>query len=191
MSNIEDIEKEIQKLQESIENELKKLQKPRGMLAKYAKMAELEDGILNYKYISRSLFYYIFFIHLELLGPNKDITNIDVEINEAEEFLTTDQLNIIRSIVDDEAQIRINTDEEQEASEWSSDRLSNLGLRPTLESLGLRPKYTENSNDYDEEDHTNEFIIGEIEPNQNATTSEKEITCSAVTSKASKGILYH
>ena len=44
MSNIEDIEKEIQKLQESIETELKKLQKPRGMLAKFAKMAELEEG---------------------------------------------------------------------------------------------------------------------------------------------------
>jgi hypothetical protein len=45
MSNIEDIEKEIIKLQDSIESALKKLQKPRGLMAKYSKMSELEDGI--------------------------------------------------------------------------------------------------------------------------------------------------
>ena len=87
-----------------------------------------------------------FLSFLEILGPNKDVTNIDVEINEAEEFLTTDQLNIIRSIVEDESKI-VNVVDEQTpvagANDWDADRLVRLGLRPTLESLGLRPKNDE------------------------------------------------
>jgi hypothetical protein len=47
MVNIQDIEKEIMELQETIENALKKLQKPRGSLAKFSKMADLEDGRPN------------------------------------------------------------------------------------------------------------------------------------------------
>ncbi len=68
-----------------------------------------------------------------------------MEINEAEEFLTTDQLNIIRSIVEDETKIVNIVDEPVEIkNDWDADRLVRLGLRPTLESLGLRPKNSEN-----------------------------------------------
>jgi hypothetical protein len=106
----------------------------------------------------------------EILGPNKDVTNIDVEIKEAEEFLTTDQLNIIRSIVDDETELLNNDEATVETTDW--DR---LGLRPTLESLGLRPKYNENSNDnydndensivdsiHDDNNDKDEIIVGEV-----------------------------
>ena len=75
--------------------------------------------------------------NLEILGPNKDLTNIDTEIKEAEEFLSEDQINIIRSIVTttcsaegeactSKASDRVETDN----SKWEN-------LRPTLRSLGL------------------------------------------------------
>jgi len=44
MANIEDIEKEIIQLQEKIESALSELNKPRGVMAKYAKLAEFENG---------------------------------------------------------------------------------------------------------------------------------------------------
>ncbi len=44
MVNIQDIEKEIIELQDTIETALKKLQKPRGVLAQYSKMTDLEEG---------------------------------------------------------------------------------------------------------------------------------------------------
>jgi hypothetical protein len=47
MVNIQDIEKEIIELQETIETALKKLQKPRGSLAKFSKMADFEEGKAN------------------------------------------------------------------------------------------------------------------------------------------------
>jgi transcription factor IIIB subunit 2 len=78
MTNIQEIEKEIIQLQENIETALNELNKPRGVLAKYAKLTKFED---------------------EILGPNKDVTNIDTEIKEAEEFLSEDQINLIKSIV--------------------------------------------------------------------------------------------
>lgn len=44
MANIQDLEKEIICLQESIESALQKLQKPRGVFAKFAKISEFEEG---------------------------------------------------------------------------------------------------------------------------------------------------
>lgn len=44
MANIQDIEKEIIQLQEKIESALSELNKPRGIMAKYAKLAEFENG---------------------------------------------------------------------------------------------------------------------------------------------------
>ena len=44
MTNIHDIEKEIFLLQEKIETALNDLNKPRGIMAKYAKLAEFENG---------------------------------------------------------------------------------------------------------------------------------------------------
>lgn len=49
MANIQDLEKEIVSLQESIESALQKLQKPRGMFAKFAKISEFEEGNLILK----------------------------------------------------------------------------------------------------------------------------------------------
>ena len=44
MVNIQDIEKEIIVLQEKIETALNELNKPRGLMAKYAKVCEFENG---------------------------------------------------------------------------------------------------------------------------------------------------
>ena len=45
MTNIHEIEKEIIQLQENIEAALNELQtKPRGIMAKYAKLTRFEDG---------------------------------------------------------------------------------------------------------------------------------------------------
>lgn len=99
MANIHDIEKEIVMLQDKIETALSELNKPRGIMAKYAKLTEFEN---------------------EILGPNKDLLNIDTEIQEAEEFLSEDQKSLIRSIVDDD-----------------SLKMLPENLRPTLRSLGL------------------------------------------------------
>jgi hypothetical protein len=73
----------------------------------------------------------------EILGPNKDLTNLDTEIKEAEEFLSEDQINIIRSIVTTDetstissAKCSSNDKIEAESSKWEN-------LRPTLRSLGL------------------------------------------------------
>ena len=45
MANIQEIEKEISKLQENIEKALSELNKPRGILAKYSKLCQFENGI--------------------------------------------------------------------------------------------------------------------------------------------------
>ncbi len=47
MSNIQDIEKEIVMLQDKIETALNELNKPRGFMAKYAKLTEFENGKNN------------------------------------------------------------------------------------------------------------------------------------------------
>lgn len=112
---------------------------------------------------------FIIIIFLEILGPNKDITNVDTEIKEAEEFLSEDQINIIRSIVgpisipqqqqqlrdeepttsklavlDDTTTKRVLTEEEKE--KWNN-------LRPTLRSFGFgRPNNARHTDDYDEDD---------------------------------------
>ena len=112
-------------MQENIEQSLSELQqKPRGLLAKYAKLSQFED---------------------EILGPNKDLTNIDTELKEAEDFLSEEQIGIIRSIVIESEKLIGNVSEklegvacgsgcgsggDDEASKWNN-------LRPTLKSLGL------------------------------------------------------
>jgi len=114
MVNIQDIEKEIIVLQEKIETALNELNKPRGLIAKYAKVCEFEN---------------------EILGPNKDLLNIDTEIKEAEEFLSEDQISLIRSIaLDDIAPMQPMPEH----------------LRPTLHSLGLAKSNTALSENEDE-----------------------------------------
>jgi hypothetical protein len=108
------------------------------------------------------------------------LLNMDVEIKEAEEFLTTDQLNIIRSIVDDETELLNNDEATVETTDW--DR---LGLRPTLESLGLRPKFNENSNDnYDNDDNS---IVDSIHEDNNNDKEEiilGEVVVSSIITKS-------
>ncbi len=59
------------------------------------------------------------------MGPNKDVTNIDNEIQEAEEFLNEDQMSLIRSIVVDDPLLK-------------SIPAENLTkINPTLRSLGF------------------------------------------------------
>ena len=49
MTNIHEIEKEIIQLQENIEAALNELQsKPRGIMAKYAKLTRFEDGTFDF-----------------------------------------------------------------------------------------------------------------------------------------------
>ncbi len=113
MTNIQEIEKEIMQLQENIEVALQELHKPRGIMAKYSKLSEFEA---------------------EILGPNKDLTNIDTEIKEAEEFLSEDQINLIRSIVTDPA-VEGTSSKTVNGESTTNDKWNNL--RPTLRSLGL------------------------------------------------------
>ena len=49
MANIQEIEKEIVQLQENIEAALNELSRPRGQLAKYAKLCQFENGLKFYK----------------------------------------------------------------------------------------------------------------------------------------------
>ncbi len=58
---------------------------------------------------------------IEILGPNKEPTNLDTEFKEAEEFLSEDQISLIRSIVVDDSIKMVISDT----------------IRPTLRSLGL------------------------------------------------------
>lgn len=52
MTNIHEIEKEIIQLQENIEAALNELQtKPRGIMAKYAKLTRFEDGKAEFIYV--------------------------------------------------------------------------------------------------------------------------------------------
>jgi transcription factor IIIB subunit 2 len=114
MTNIQEIEKEIMQLQENIEAALQDLHKPRGIMAKYSKLSEFEA---------------------EILGPNKDLTNIDTEIKEAEEFLSEDQINLIRSIVTDPVIEATTSSKTVNGETTTNDKWNNL--RPTLRSLGL------------------------------------------------------
>ncbi len=113
MTNIQEIEKEIMQLQENIEAALQELHRPRGIMAKYSKLSEFEA---------------------EILGPNKDLTNIDTEIKEAEEFLSEDQINLIRSIVTD-PMVECTSSKTSNGETTTNDKWNNL--RPTLRSLGL------------------------------------------------------
>ena len=143
MTNIQEIEREIMQLQENIELALSELQQSRrGPLAKYAKINEFETSIL---------------------GPNKDVTNIDAEIKEAEEFLSEEQISIIKSIVVEtatttttatsatsssstssnataastSAAAAAEANSELESSSGDADDARWQHLRPTLRSLGL------------------------------------------------------
>ncbi len=100
------------------------------------------------------------------MGPNKELTNIDTEIKEAEEFLSEDQISIIRSIVvgnehftdskPDETQVEAttgSTEAKQNSTEIDNDKWNNL--KPTLRSLGLvkeTPLSYEDDDDEDEDD---------------------------------------
>ena len=179
MTNIHEIEKEIIQLQENIEAALVDLQaKPRGMLAKFAKLTRFED---------------------EILGPNKDLTNIDTEIKEAEEFLSEDQINIIRSIVtidDTHAATEataVSTTASKAPVDKTADTLDNAkwdNLRPTLRSLGLvrerdvvsastslnasTEEDTDLDSDDDEEDDENDESDDENEENPNEEDEEED-----------------
>lgn len=141
MVNIQEIEKEIMQLQENIEAALNELQKPRGLMAKYAKFAQLES---------------------EILGPNKDPTNVDSEIKEAEEFLSEEQINIIRSIVSDNEigqlpgtsglqSATVAGKDDDDSEKWNN-------LKPTLRTLGLvrEPTIHEESHSSDDDDDDDE-----------------------------------
>jgi hypothetical protein len=52
MANIQEIEKEIMLLQEKIEASLNELNKPRGLMAKYAKICEFENGNFELRFKS-------------------------------------------------------------------------------------------------------------------------------------------
>jgi hypothetical protein len=159
MTNIQEIEKEIIQLQENIETALNELNKPRGVMAKYAKLTKFED---------------------EILGPNKDVTNIDTEIKEAEEFLSEDQINLIKSIVNESQMPSTSSGSDMlnEDDKWNN-------LKPTLRSLGLVNETNnllkayemeeddldedddeEDDDLFDEEDELDESIIDEYETNE-------------------------
>ena len=127
MTNIVEIEKEITQLQENIEAALSELQKPRGIMAKYAKLTTFED---------------------QILGPNKDLTNIESEIIEAAEFLSEEQINIIKSIVTDNSQSNL----EQNVENFEENKWNNL--KPTLSNIELL-KGDLNESDFDSEDLDN------------------------------------
>ncbi len=101
---------------------LNELNKPRGVMAKYAKLTEFENGksgcVCLYDGVDIKIFFFVF---EEILGPNKEPTNLDTEFKEAEEFLSEDQISLIRSIVVDDS-IKIGIPDT---------------IRPTLRSLGL------------------------------------------------------
>ena len=83
------------------------------------------------------------------MGPNKDTTNIDTEIKEAEEFLSEDQINVIRSIVtigETSGLPAITEGSESTATSTTANLISDKtsidnskwdNLKPTLRSLGL------------------------------------------------------
>jgi transcription factor IIIB subunit 2 len=138
MTNIQEIEREIIQLQESIEAALNDLQaKPRGLLGSYAKLARFED---------------------QILGPNKQLTNIDAEIKETQEFLSEDQINIIRSIVGTTSK-DLPVTVIPEISE---------NLRPTLRSLGLVRETTTTKTD-------NLDIITEVDLEDDLTDESDEL----------------
>lgn len=137
MANLQEIEKEIMQLQENIEQSLEELQpKPRGIFAKYAKLTQFED---------------------EILGPNKDLLNVDAEIKEAEDFLSQEQIDIIKSIVTERDASALaalaGTSASGDDSQWNN-------LRPTLKSLGfVRHCVVDEDDDLEEDDDGKNFNI--------------------------------
>jgi len=176
MANIQDLEKEIISLQESIECALQRLQKPKGVFAKYAKISEFEE---------------------EILGPNKDTTNIELEIQDAEEFLSEEQISLIKSIVEDEANALSKSVANNASLIWNAN-----ALRPSLKSLGLCRDSTETRSDEADEDvdgagedehdeikdnsenepqtvaNSDEIILDEV--NKGASTSSQELDVAEV-----------
>ena len=117
------------------------------------------------------------------MGPNKELTNIDSEIKEAEEFLSEDQISIIRSIVvGNEHYTDSKTDEtevtaiaatsaaagssgQQITSEIDNQKWNNL--KPTLRSLGMvketpPPPPLSNDEDDDDEDEDDDYLSDEV-----------------------------
>lgn len=81
------------------------------------------------------------------MGPNKDATNIDLEIQEAEEFLSEEQISLIKSIVEDEVNGFARNNGATSSSMWNAS-----SLRPSLRSLGLGRDSTETRSDEAEDD---------------------------------------
>ncbi|RNA42394.1 transcription factor IIIB 90 kDa subunit-like isoform X1 [Brachionus plicatilis] len=119
MANIVDLEREIVHLQENIEAALTELQKPRGIIAKYSKLTSFEE---------------------QILGPNKDLTNVETEIKEAAEFLSEEQINIIKSIVVSEN----NQSQAFDENKW-------LNIKPSLSDIEI----VKEDSDVDSEDLEN------------------------------------
>lgn len=94
------------------------------------------------------------------MGPNKDATNIDLEIQEAEEFLSEEQISLIKSIVEGEANASAKSAEETPttSSMWNAS-----ALRPSLRSLGLGRDSTDTRSDVPDEDEADEVDEDEDE----------------------------
>lgn len=96
------------------------------------------------------------FINIEILGPNKDVTNIDNEIEEAEEFLNEDQMSLIRSIVVDDPLLKTLP---AETLTKVNPTLRSLGFAKTASSVTFNDELEINSDDdlSSDEDSEDEF----------------------------------
>jgi hypothetical protein len=108
--------------------------------------------------------------------------SVDAEIQEAEDFLTEDQLNVIKSIVDDEKDLVLH-EKTREEIKWNE-----MCLRPTLESLGLSNKFNENSS-FDVESNQPNTPNGKLFNDDNAEGID--FSKIAATSAALRFFFYH
>ena len=100
------------------------------------------------------------------MGPNKDTTNIELEIQDAEEFLSEEQISLIKSIVEDEANALSKSVANDASLIWNAN-----ALRPSLKSLGLCRDSTETRSDEADEDVDG---AGEDEHDEIKDNSENE-----------------
>ncbi|CAF1238348.1 unnamed protein product [Rotaria magnacalcarata] len=149
--NIEQIEREIIDTQKEIDEQLEKLSKPRGQLAKYAKYVDLEKNILGAE--EDELIQKVLTnktakrkhstdgdedILSTMTTTEKESAPIDEnDMKWAANYIEEQQTQLILSLFDDNAgKPAVNNDDDNEEQDEEDDFKS---LRPSLQTMGIEP----------------------------------------------------
>ncbi|CAF0773459.1 unnamed protein product [Rotaria sp. Silwood1] len=151
--NIEQIEREILETQKQIDEQLERLSKPRGQLAKYAKYVDLEKTVLHTEeddLIQKVLTNKKTKRKLstdeddEILSTMVTTETESAPIDEndmkwAANYIEEQQAQLILSLLDDGGKLTNNTNNDEDDNEQQNKEDDYKSLRPSLTTMGIEP----------------------------------------------------